>query len=285
MLGRGLSYQSAKNTLAVLRAVLATAVESRVLASNPAAGVKLPRAAAKAARSAREEKRHYLTAGEVNDLATAIGEPYDLLVLTAAYTGCRAGELAGLQVGDVDLLRRRLHVRRAVEEVHGALEVGPPKSGESRTVSLPRFLCDLLASRMTPGAAADEWLFSAPDGRPVPSHQLLPASVQAGGAAGGPTCRGEVPRPATHLRGHPHRRGGAPEGDSGEARALLDHGHDGHLRRALRVGRREPRRCSGPGVVRSSCVTLVSRGGCAASAGGFGRGHFWPLTCGFSRSG
>ena len=36
---------------------------------------------------------------------------------------------AALRVGDLDLMRGRIHVHRAVAEVHGRMETGSPKSG------------------------------------------------------------------------------------------------------------------------------------------------------------
>jgi hypothetical protein len=50
------------------------------------------------------------------------------LVLTAAFTGSRFGELAGLQRRDVDCDERVVTVRRSVVEVNGRLEVGLPKT-------------------------------------------------------------------------------------------------------------------------------------------------------------
>ncbi|WP_142100014.1 hypothetical protein [Pseudonocardia cypriaca] len=73
-----------------------------------------------------------------------------LMILTAAYTGLRWGELAGLQWTrthlddacpriDVDATDGALH------ELGGRLELGPPKStAGARTVHLPPFLADLL---------------------------------------------------------------------------------------------------------------------------------------------
>jgi integrase len=58
----------------------------------------------------------------------------------AAYTGMRWGELAGLRVADVNLLRRRLTIRSSLVEAAGQLpQLGPTKSTASeRTISLPR---------------------------------------------------------------------------------------------------------------------------------------------------
>jgi integrase len=72
-------------------------------------------------------ERRFLTAGQVDALADAIGD-YRLVVLTLAYCGLRWGELAALRVGRVDTLRRRLEIVEAVVEVRGHLTWGAPKS-------------------------------------------------------------------------------------------------------------------------------------------------------------
>ena len=48
---------------------------------------------------------HFLTAAQVEQLAAVIAAPYPLLVRLDADTGLRAGELAALRVGRLDLLR------------------------------------------------------------------------------------------------------------------------------------------------------------------------------------
>jgi integrase len=165
MFADGKSYQTVRNALNVLRAVLATAVESRLLATNPAAGLRLDRARAKRARQARREERVFLSAAQVDELAEAMPEPFGIVVTFAAYTGVRAGELAALRVADVDLERARLHVRRSVAEVHGQLVEGDPKSGEARTLSLPRFLVSELRGHFVATGYRDhEFLFPAERG-------------------------------------------------------------------------------------------------------------------------
>jgi integrase len=62
------------------------------------------------------------------------------LIYFASSTGLRSGEIAGLQRRDMDLLRGVVHVRRALRNVNGKLEVGETKTRETRTVSLPAFL-------------------------------------------------------------------------------------------------------------------------------------------------
>lgn len=122
----------------VLAGILDDAVADRRLISNPARGVKLP-------RKIKREHR-YLTDEQVWALAEQAGPQRGVIVLTLAYCGLRWGELAGLHVADVDLLRRRIHIRRNAVNVGGVVEVGTPKTHERRTVPVPRFLIDLLAA-------------------------------------------------------------------------------------------------------------------------------------------
>lgn len=71
-----------------------------------------------------------------------------LLVITAAYTGMRWGELAALHRDNIDLHNGRVHITAeagALHEVNGTLTLGHPKTRASvRTVALPPFLAELL---------------------------------------------------------------------------------------------------------------------------------------------
>ncbi|GEM_PF-1315333 len=85
------------------------------------------------------------------------------------YCGLRASELWALRRKRLDLLRGRLHVAEAVTDVSGYLSFGPPKTGHSRrTVSLPRFLRDMLTEQVSGsspgGTGPDDLVFTAPDG-------------------------------------------------------------------------------------------------------------------------
>ncbi len=185
MFADGRNFTTVKNTLGVVRAVMATAVESRMLASNPAAGIRLDKAKARSARVKRQQSRVFLTAKEVERLANEMPGDYPLLVRFAAYSGLRAGELAGLQVHDLDMLRRRVRVRRAVEEVRGHLHVGTPKSGDERTVTLPAFLVDEVGAYLaSTGLQGQEWLFRSPTGGTLRhsgfyARQFKPAAIRA----------------------------------------------------------------------------------------------------------
>ena len=73
---------------------------------------------------------------------------YGLVVRFLAYTGLRWGEMAALRVRDVDLVRRRMLIARSVTEDNGRLIFDTTKTGEERTVPLPRFLAEQVAANV-----------------------------------------------------------------------------------------------------------------------------------------
>lgn len=166
----------------VLRLVLGHGVDARVLVANPAAGVKLPKA--------QPARRVYLTVSQVETVAGAVediaGPGPGTLVRVAAYTGLRWGELTGLRVEDVDLVRRRLHVRQAVSAVGGRLVVGTPKTHEQRAVPLPGALVEEVAG-LVEGRAAGALVFGTARGTPLSASNWrqrvwLPALEDVAGA-------------------------------------------------------------------------------------------------------
>jgi integrase len=138
----------------VLRRILDDAVADRLLASNPARGVKLPRRA----------RRHnvYLTAEQLHRLAHQSGR-YRSLVLLLGVGGLRWGEAAALRVSDVDFLRRRIHLHRNAVVVGKTAHVGTLKSGKNRSVALPGFVTDALAETCE-GKGRDELLWPSATG-------------------------------------------------------------------------------------------------------------------------
>jgi integrase len=93
----GLSPSRIRNAHQVLSQVLAAAVEGGRLARNPAAGVRLPKRV--------EREMLFLDAGQVEQLADAIGPHYRVVVYFLAYTGLRFGEAVALKTKRLDLLR------------------------------------------------------------------------------------------------------------------------------------------------------------------------------------
>lgn len=144
-----------ENAVGLLRLVLGLAVEDKRLAVNPAVGVKLP--------PAEHRPRAYLNHEQVWELADSIDSRYRVLVLFLAYTGLRFGEVAALEVRDIDFLRRRVEVRQQVTEVKGYLTWTPTKGKRRRSVPFPKFLVDDLSALCVDKKREDQ-VFSAPMG-------------------------------------------------------------------------------------------------------------------------
>jgi uncharacterized protein YwgA len=90
-------------------------------------------------------------------LASEVPTRYEALILTLAYAGLRIGEAAALRARSVDLMKRRIHIVEAASEVDGLRIVGETKTRQKRTVSIPPFLRDVLASHLVSFADRGSW--------------------------------------------------------------------------------------------------------------------------------
>jgi integrase len=155
----------------VLARVLDDAVRDRLLASNPARGVKLPKRAPR--------RNVYLTATQLHMLADESGR-YRSLVLLLGVGGLRWGEAAALRVCDIDWLHRRVHLHRNAVTVGKQTVVGSLKSGKNRTVVLPGFVVEAL-SATAEGKGRDELLWPSQTGGylapPAASQSWLSGAV------------------------------------------------------------------------------------------------------------
>lgn len=131
----------------VLSQILTDAVTDNLIVKNPAAGLKLPKSSRKTPV--------YLNHQQANALAAAADGDYETLVLTLAYTGLRWGEVVGLRVGDLDLLRKRAMIEENAVQSGTSVHVGTPKSHKQRPVPLPKFLVPLLARQCEGKGRAD----------------------------------------------------------------------------------------------------------------------------------
>lgn len=155
----GLSGASVRKVVGVLSGVLGLAVRDRRLPSNPASGAWLPPLA--------PARRRYLDATQVHALASASGEAGRLVVLLLSYCGLRWGEMAALRISSLDLMRRRIRVAESVTEINGGRLVwGTPKTHQSRSVPVPRFLIDELAAHVA-GRSQDDLVFGSATGNPL----------------------------------------------------------------------------------------------------------------------
>lgn len=157
--GKTLAPASVAQAYRTLHRVLASAVDDELLGRNPLRSVKPPRTEA--------EPMRFLSHDEVAALAAAIDERYRALVLVAAYTGLRAGELIALRRKHVDLMRRTITVVEQVQYVGGRHQALPPKTAAARrSVALPGAVTDALrehlASFAEPGY--EGIVFPSPEG-------------------------------------------------------------------------------------------------------------------------
>lgn len=134
LLEAGVGEATVVKAYQILRAMLNTAVDDGVIQRNPCR--------IKGAGVTKSAERPILTVDEVFAIAEAIEGRYRAMVLLAAFTGLRFGELAALQRRDVELEERYIRVQRAqAEPQSGKLEIKTPKSAAGiRTVSFPASL-------------------------------------------------------------------------------------------------------------------------------------------------
>ena len=178
MVAAGARARLVHGALQAVRHVATTAQGAGALRANPCDGVKVPRLP--------KREAVFLTPAQILDLARAVREPYGTLVTFAAYTGLRAGEIGGLRVGRVNLLKGEIDVLEALKDTAGSLHFGPTKNHLRRTVRLPRFLSVELATYLNGRPCGPQDLvFTAPDGGPL-RHNLFyrrifkPAAASAG---------------------------------------------------------------------------------------------------------
>lgn len=132
----------------LLRAILNTATDDGLIKRNPCR--------IKGAGQYRTPERAAATVVQAYNLAAAMPERFRVLVLAAALTGLRWGELIALRRCDLDLGASVVHVYRRLEEArNGEMTVGPPKSeAGARSIALPTVLVGDLLCHMARFAQA-----------------------------------------------------------------------------------------------------------------------------------
>jgi len=136
-----LADSSAISVMSLLSLLMREAVAERRIGHNPCQGVKV--------RTRRPPERPHASPAQVNQIAERIRRHDErVLVIAAAYTGMRWGELVGLARANTDLDHGIIHIHPqvgALHEVGGRLWLGPPKTTDSaRDIHLPPFLTHLL---------------------------------------------------------------------------------------------------------------------------------------------
>lgn len=160
LLHGGRSEDRTTKAYRLLRAVLNTAVDDGKIKRNPCR--------IKGAGDHRAAERSTATVAQVYALAERMPDRFRVLVLAAAFTGLRWGELIALRRCDVDLNGGVLHVRRRLAQPsRGGLQEGPPKSAAgARSLALPEVLAQELRQHIDlyAGPGPEGLLFCGPKG-------------------------------------------------------------------------------------------------------------------------
>jgi hypothetical protein len=125
----GYAAETVARTMRWVKLTLNQAARDRRILFSPGDGLRLPRP--------RRTEMRILDATQVDQLATALPDRYGSLATVAAYTGLRWGELAGLQVANIDRRRRRLFVQSSLIEASGQQPVLGSRSPQHQSEPSP----------------------------------------------------------------------------------------------------------------------------------------------------
>jgi integrase len=205
LLADGSSPHATRKALAALRVMCSYAVELGELAANPCSRVRVPEPPADP--DAPPPVERVLTPDELERvLAACETSREEALVRLGAETALRSGEVRGLRWSDVELLSRRVRVRRAVWR----RTVKLPKSGKTRRVAITPALADCLAELyrlevVERGRDADGYVFVGRDGvSPIGTDTPLEV-VQRVQLRAGVTVVGKDGKPRAKRTFHEHR--------------------------------------------------------------------------------
>ena len=145
----------------LLERILNDAVNGGLIAASPCRDITLPKT--------QDTEKRFLSPEEITHLADTIHPRYHALVVTAAYTGCRIGELIALDVDRYQPDQRIIRIERSLAEVRGHLRFGQPKTAAARrAVSVPSWLPEVIDQHLATYPPGPDWLiFTAPEGGPI----------------------------------------------------------------------------------------------------------------------
>jgi integrase len=160
---RGTGASTVAKCYRLLHAILNTAVDDGILAANPCS--------IRGAGAENAAERKLPTLGQVYELADRVDPRYRALVLAAAFSGLRRGELFGLRREHIDLDNGTITVEAQRQQLsNGQHLIGQPKSDAGiRTVALPREVVDELADHLARfvGPEPSAWVFTGAKGGPL----------------------------------------------------------------------------------------------------------------------
>lgn len=141
----------------VLRSILSSAVQDRLIASSPATRLSLPRS--------ERERVVPLSTVQVQALADAMPERCRAMVIAQAGLGLRIGELMALRVTDINFLARTARIDWQTSP-DGKQRVAPKTPRSRRTLPLPNMVAEALAQHIAAFPPVDGLLFTTKHGHP-----------------------------------------------------------------------------------------------------------------------
>lgn len=153
----GLAASTIKTRYNYLNMAFLAAKKAGKIGVVPSADVTLPRLERTGANM------RIPTPEQVRAVIGAADPYFALFIELCAFAGLRLGEVAGLQVSDIDFLKRTVSVNRQVQgEANTSVVVKDPKYGSKRTIPVTVQLIELISAHITDyGVREDErgqWL-------------------------------------------------------------------------------------------------------------------------------
>lgn len=173
-----------RQAYSLVRAIFSTAVTDGLLKTNPCTVA--------GAGNSGAPVRRIPSLDEVEAVAAAVPTRYAALVLTAAWTGARWGELTALSRDRLDLDSGVMCIDRQFVQLRGSklLEDTPKSEAGVRTVHLPPHLIPLLRGHLDAHVPAGcDLVFPNSLGRPVSRNSFRSVWVLAREKAGQPSLR------------------------------------------------------------------------------------------------
>jgi len=142
----------------VLSKVLRAAVADGLISSNPLSSIRPP--------GSSDAQTAFLTPSEVHRLAAVVAPRYRAVILLAAYSGLRIGEMGALTLDDIDFFRQKISVTKSVCKAGSSPFVADTKTSSSRRViPLPAQVMTEISGHLRRfGAQADGRIFSTATG-------------------------------------------------------------------------------------------------------------------------
>ncbi|MDR7278680.1 tyrosine-type recombinase/integrase [Catenuloplanes atrovinosus] len=150
LLANGTTEPQAVKAYSLLRAILNTAIkEDEIIRQNPC---RIP-----GYGRYHTPERPTATVAQVLALAAQMPPRFAALVVTAAFSGARWGELVALRRADYDPANGTLRIHRKLAALKGELVFGPPKSAAGRrVVTLPAIARTALEEHLKEHVDADD---------------------------------------------------------------------------------------------------------------------------------